>query len=388
MSFPEGLSDILNFLQLPLFSIFGVPITPLAITIFVFTLIIVFFFSRMIRHTIRERIFTKFDLEEKTGIVLNRIIHYLVMLSGVAVAFHFITPSSDVLQSIRSLLTVPIYTINQTGVTLLHLGAFLFIFILFILLSQFARKVLVRNLTAYLKLDSGASYTMSQIMHYIFMVIGAIVAFQFIGIDFSGLAVVFGFLSVGIGFGLQNITSNFISGLILLFERPIEVGDRVTVGDTIGDVQEIKIRATRIQSMDNISIIVPNSEFVSSNVINWSHGDPKIRVNVRVGVSYDSDLDLVIRSLKSIAEADEEVLKSPVPDVLLENFGASSWDMNLRVWIADPKRAPNTKSRLNCAIVRKFREENIEIPFPQRDLHLRSPLPLPLQNANPNGKSS
>ncbi|MBN1212237.1 MAG: mechanosensitive ion channel, partial [candidate division Zixibacteria bacterium] len=175
------------------------------------------------------------------------------------------------------------------------------------------------------------------------------------------------------------ITSNFISGLILLFERPIKVGDRVTVGDTEGDVLAINMRSTTIQTLDNIAIIVPNSEFISANVTNWSYGDPKIRLQLEVGVSYNSDLDAVLQSLKEVADEHPKVLREPKPDVLLRGFGDSSWNMILRVWIAHPKRYHTIRSELNCAIVRKFREKNIEIPFPQRDLHVRSPLPLPLR---------
>ena len=133
-----------------------------------------------------------------------------------------------------------------------------------------------------------------------FLIGRASTAFQFVGINLSGLAVIFGLLSVGIGFGLQNVTSNFIAGLILLFEQPIKIGDRIMVGDTEGDVLEINIRSTTIRSLNNVSIIVPNSEFVSSNVVNWSHGDPKIRLVVEVGVSYQSDLDTVLRSLQEV----------------------------------------------------------------------------------------
>jgi len=214
--------------------------------------------------------------------------------------------------------------------------------------------------------------------------VGTIVAFQFIGIDLSGLMVVFGFLSVGIGFGLQNLTSNFISGLILLFERPIKVGDRVTVGDTEGDIEEINMRSTTVRSLNNISIIVPNSEFISSTVINWSHTDLKIRLDIDVGVSYNSDLDLVLRSLQEIAVENAEVLKEPTPEVLFIAFGDSSWNLRLRVWLNDPKRHQRVRSDINCAIVRKFRERGIEIPFPQRDLHIRSPLPLPPVHTNQN----
>jgi small-conductance mechanosensitive channel len=177
---------------------------------------------------------------------------------------------------------------------------------------------------------------------------------------------------------LQNIASNFVAGLILLFERPIKVSDRVTVGDTEGDVKEINIRSTIIRSLNNIDIIVPNSEFVSSRVVNWTHGDIKIRLDVEVGVSYNSDLDTVLEALKEVALENPEILRTPEPDVLLGEFGESSWNMKLRAWIDKPQRHPVVRSDINCAIVRKFRERGVEIPFPQRDLHLRSPLPTPL----------
>jgi small-conductance mechanosensitive channel len=230
-------------------------------------------------------------------------------------------------------------------------------------------------------IDEGIRYNLIRINHYLIMVIGAIVAFQFIGIDLSGLAVIFGLLSVGIGFGLQNVTSNFISGLILLFERPIKIGDRVTVGDTEGDVIDINIRSTTIRTLNNITFIVPNSEFVSSRVINWSHGDTRIRLEIPVGVSYKSDLDIVLKALKEVAEEQPAVLKKPESDVLFVDFGDSSWNMKLRVWIQDPKKHPGVRSELNCSIVRKFQEYGIEIPYPQRDLHLRSPEQITVVNA-------
>ncbi|MEJ2544449.1 MAG: mechanosensitive ion channel, partial [Calditrichaceae bacterium] len=232
-----------------------------------------------------------------------------------------------------------------------------------------------------LQIDASTQFTMLRVTHYVIMIIGAIIAFQFIGINLSGLAVIFGLLSVGIGFGLQNVTSNFIAGLILLFERPIQIGDRVMVGDTEGDVLDINIRSTSIRSLSNVSIIVPNSEFISNRVINWSHGDKKIRLDVEVGVSYNSDLDTVLRCLSEVAAENEKVLKNPESDVLFKSFGDSSWNMVLRVWIPDPKYHHITRSEINCAIVRKFRENKVEIPFPQRDLHLRSAeQPLTIKN--------
>ncbi len=268
--------------------------------------------------------------------------------------------------------------INQTPITISSIILFLLIFLAFYLFSRLFIKGLLRRLLGRFQIEEGVQYMMRRVAHYCVVAIGALFAFQFVGIDLSALAVIFGLLSVGIGFGLQNVTSNFVAGLILLFERPIAIGDRVTVGDTEGDVIAINMRSTTIQSLRNISIIVPNSEFVSSKVINWSHGDPKIRLDIDVGVSYSSDLDKVLKALTEVAEEHPHVLAEPKPDVLLVGFGDSSWNMRLRAWIANPKRYWVTLSEVNCAIVRKFRDNGIEIPFPQRDIHVRSPLPLPL----------
>ncbi len=270
-----------------------------------------------------------------------------------------------------------LFTLGQTDVNLISILFFVLLLVFVVVASRFfARRVLTRILSRF-ALDPGMIYNFRQITEYTLIFIGIIIAFQMIGINLSGLAVIFGLLSVGIGFGLQNITSNFMSGLILLFERPIKIGDRITVGDTEGDVMEINMRSTTIRSLNNISIIVPNSEFVSSRVINWTHGDPKIRIDIDVGVSYESDLDLVLQTLEQVAAENSEVLSHPKPEVHLREFGDSSWNMKLRVWIMNPKRFYYVKSDINCEIVRKFRENNIEIPFPQRDLHIRSSVPIP-----------
>lgn len=281
--------------------------------------------------------------------------------------------TEQALQFIHNIFNYSLFTLNETPVTLTSLIIFVLIFLLFYMLSRFISNTVLQKVLFKLQIDDSIQFTMLKVTHYIIMIIGSVVAFQNVGIDLSGLAVIFGLLSVGIGFGLQNITSNFISGLILLFERPIKVGDRVTIGDLIGDVTEISIRATTVRSLNNISIIVPNTDFVSSQVINWSHGDPKIRVEIDVGVSYNSDLDTVIKALDEVADQHPKVLKTPLHDILFAGFGDSSWNMILRVWINDPKDFRIIRSDLNCEIVRKFKKYNIEIPFPQRDLHLRSP---------------
>ncbi|MFW6348002.1 MAG: mechanosensitive ion channel family protein, partial [Cyclonatronaceae bacterium] len=252
---------------------------------------------------------------------------------------------------------------------------FVLLLLFFAFVSKFLSKLLYRRILRRVNMDEGIRYTLQRITNYTILILGVLFSFQFIGIDLSGLTVIFGLLSVGIGFGLQNLTSNFISGIILLFERPISVGDRIMVDDVEGDVQEINIRSTTINSIDNISIIVPNSDFISGRVINYSHGDTTLRLSVGVGVSYNSDLDLVLRVMREVAEDHPGVMAEPAPQVLLTNFGDSSWDMLLRCSIARAKQHPFISSDLRCEIVRRFRTHNIEIPFPQRDLNFRNPLP-------------
>ncbi|HQU73700.1 MAG TPA: mechanosensitive ion channel [Calditrichia bacterium] len=272
---------------------------------------------------------------------------------------------------ITALLDYTIFTINQTPITLFSLVMFLMVFLGFWLFSFFLQRVLRRQIFKRMKVEHSLGFNLTRILHYLIMVIGAIIAFQFIGIDFSGLAVIFGFLSVGIGFGLQNITANFISGLILLFERPIRVGDRVSVGETVGDVITINMRSTVIRTLNNVSIIVPNSDLISKEVTNWSVDDPRVRLDLPVGVSYNSDLDTVVKTLTKVALSNKLVLKKPAPEVHLREFGDSSWNMQLRVWLESPLPYEKARNQLNQAMVHAFREAGIEIPFPQRDVHIK-----------------
>ncbi len=272
----------------------------------------------------------------------------------------------------------PLITVNQTPVTLSSLLVFALTLALFILISKALNQIILGRVLGRIGLETGTKYTLSRVIQYVFWFVGGFIAFQFIGIDLSGLAVIFGFLSVGIGFGLQNLTSNFVSGIILLFEQHIRVGDRVTVAGTEGDVVEINIRSTTIRSLNNVSMVVPNQEFISGTVINWSYGDLRTRVEIDVGVSYDSDLDTVMRTLLEAATEHPQVLQEPRPEVWFMGFGDSSWNMRLLAWVDTPKGRIRVVSDINSAIVRKFRQHNVEIPYPQRDLHWRSPLPMPV----------
>ncbi|MDZ7772730.1 MAG: mechanosensitive ion channel [Balneolaceae bacterium] len=283
---------------------------------------------------------------------------------------------SEILEYVAWFFNVVLFEVKDTPITIGNV----FVFILFIGLSiataYLVRKVLIRKVLDRFNIDKGMSYTLSRVTQYVIVSVGVLLSLQFIGLDLSSLAVVFGLLSVGIGFGLQNVTSNFISGLIILFERPIAVGDRVSVNNIEGDITQIDIRSTKVRTINNISIIVPNSEFVSKDVINYSYGDPTYRLDIDVGVSYGSDLEKVLKALMEVAEDNESVMDDPEPEVHLVEFGDSSWNMQLRAWIGDVKYYPKVRNELNQAVVRKFREHGVEIPFPQRDLHLRSTVPL------------
>lgn len=284
---------------------------------------------------------------------------------------------TEFIAELSELLNIVLFEVKGTPITLSNIIVFLLFAASSVALGYLARRLIRSRVLKRFKLDEGISYTLGRITQYSIITIGLLLSLQFIGLDLSSLAVVFGLLSVGIGFGLQNVTSNFISGLIILFERPIVVGDRVSVSDIEGDILEINIRSTKVKTVNNISIIVPNSEFVSKDVINYSYGDPTYRVDIDVGVSYNSDLDTVLEALAEVADENEKVLRDPEPDVHLVEFGASAWEMQLRAWIGDVKDYPVIRNELNQAIVRKFRERGIAIPFPQRDLHLKSTVPLP-----------
>ena len=233
------------------------------------------------------------------------------------------------------------------------------------------QAVMRRRLLPRLRLDAGLEFSTLRFAHYAVISLGVLIGLKVLRVDLTGLAVVAGILSVGIGFGLQNVASNFISGIILLIERPITVGDHVTVGDTDGDVRAINMRSTQIVTRDNITVIVPNSEFVSGRVVNWSHGDPRLRLHVPVGVSYASDVTHVTEILRRVAAQVDFVLPKPPPEVRFVRFGDSSLDFEVLVWIANPQHDDQVTSGLRYAIRAAFVAEGIEIPYPQREVTVR-----------------
>jgi len=179
-------------------------------------------------------------------------------------------------------------------------------------------------------------------------------------------------LGVGIGFGLQSVVNNFVSGLILLFERPVRVGDNIELGGNWSEIKKIGLRSTTVQTFNQADMIIPNADLVTNQVTNWTLSNRRVRLIIPVGVAYGSDVPLVIETLMACADANAMVAKTPAPQVLFLRFGESTLDFELRVWISDVDKRLTTQSELHQEIDRRFREAKIEIAFPQRDLHLRS----------------
>jgi small-conductance mechanosensitive channel len=239
--------------------------------------------------------------------------------------------------------------------------------------SSGTKRFLFNRLLAQSGLDRSLQYAIAQVVSNIVLVVGIVIVLENTGIHLAALAVFAGAVGVGVGFGLQNIASNFISGLVILAERPITIGDRIEVAGIAGQVEHIRARSTVIRTNDNIMMIVPNSKFIDSPVTNWTYGDRRVRFRIPVGVAYGSDVNKVRDALLAVAHENPHTLKEPAPSVFLEQFGDSSIDFKLMVWSSEMSARPSRyRSDLNFAIEQNFREAGIEIAFPQRDLHIRS----------------
>lgn len=279
----------------------------------------------------------------------------------------------DFIASIGEVFTTTLFKLGKSEINLGTIFYFIFGFIILSFLGRRFRDLLVNKILLKAHVDRGARNSIGLIARVFFIFIGSIVIIQTAGIDLSSLSLLAGALGVGIGFGLQNITNNFISGIVILFEKPIKVGDRIVVGDTEGDVINISVRATTILTNENVSIIVPNSEFISSRVINWSHNDRNIRFDIPVGVSYNEDPQKVKELLMKVAIDNKNVLEYPEPLVFFDEFGDSSLNFTLAVWTSKYTDKPRIlKTELYFEIFEQFKKEAIEIPFPQRDIHIKS----------------
>jgi len=248
--------------------------------------------------------------------------------------------------------------------------------------ARYLPGVLELAVLRHLPLAHGERYALTTIVRYVITAVGVVVVFNIMGIGWPKVQWLIAALSVGLGFGLQEIFANFVSGLILLFERPIRVGDYVTVGDTSGEVTRIQIRATTITNWDRKELIIPNRQFVTGELVNWTLSDAIIRVIVPVGVAYGSDTRKVKETLLRVADGNPAVVKDPEPTAFFVEFGDSSLNFELRAFIRSAEHFMAIKDELHTAVDQAFREADIEIAFPQRDLHVRSvQTPIPVGSA-------
>jgi potassium efflux system protein len=262
--------------------------------------------------------------------------------------------------------------IGGTKITLINILYLIIFFVFFTFLSRFIRETLQNRVLPRTSLEIGARASFVNFVIYTFWILAIYTGINILGINLSSLAFMAGALGIGIGFGLQNIVSNFVSGIILLFDPSIQVGDMVQVGDDWGTVSKINIRTTVVQTFDNASLIIPNSEMLSNKITNWSFQDPKVRRQVDVGVAYGSDVHLVKTLLLKIAEGMAEILDDPAPTVEFKEFGDNALLFRIRFWISSPDFWLTAPTEFRFKIDEEFKRNGIEIAFPQSDIHIRS----------------
>ena len=360
-----------SFLSQPLFDIGGHHITALGVIGFAAWFIAGVVAVRMLQSDLVRRLLRKIRIESNLIAIATTVLSL--------VAFIFFTVSAV------NAAGIPLsWSAGLPGISLSLIQIFMLVALLIVVfwLSARTKRLLFDRFLKDTGLNRSLQYAISQIVSNAVLIIGIVIVLENTGIHLAALTVFAGAAGVGIGFGLQNIASNFISGLVILAERPITIGDRVEVSGIVGLVQEIRARSTVIVTSDNIAMIVPNKAFIDSPVTNWTYGDPRVRLRIPVGVAYGSDLTKTREALLAAARENPNTLEEPPPNVFLDKFGDSSINLELVVWSSEMSYRPRRyRSDLNFAIERQLREAGIEIPNPQRDLHIRSGV-LKVEQAN------
>ncbi|WP_162901720.1 DUF3772 domain-containing protein [Breoghania sp. L-A4] len=307
---------------------------------------------------------------EQIGVLLSGVVRILLIVGAVV---SVLAPWGVNTTDITSLLRQAMFGFQVGSFTfaLSDIVIGLAIFVVGLTATRAMQRWLENRYLPHTRLDVGLKTSIRTTFGYIGVIIAAMAAFTFMGLDLQNVAIVAGALSVGIGFGLQSIVNNFVSGLILLAERPIKVGDWIVVGAEQGFVRRINVRATEIETFDRQTVIVPNSDLISGVVKNWMHHDTTGRIIIPIGVSYASDPEQVRDILMEVASDTKQLLAYPAPQVFFMEFGASSLDFELRAYLANIDQSLIVKSEIRFDIIRRFREAGIEIPFPQQDIHLR-----------------
>ena len=364
-----------NVLQKPLLHVFGHDVSFLGIVAFVIWFAVGLAMSRVVQHDAIRRLLSRLKID------VNLIAIITTILSLAVLVFFFITAVNSA--GVPLSWNAPLPAVNLSLFQIFLLIALLIAVFWF---SSRTKRFLFNRFLAQSGLDRSLQYAIAQIVSNIVLIVGIFIVLDNAGIHLGALTVFAGAVGVGVGFGLQNIASNFISGLVILAERPITVGDRVEVAGIIGQVQHIRARSTVIVTNDNITMIVPNSKFIDSPVTNWTYGDPRVRFRVPVGVAYGSDIEKVREALIAAGKENPHTLSDPEPSVFLDKFGNNAIEFELVVWSSEMSYRPRRyKSDLNFAIEKKLREAGIEFAFPQRDIHIRGGV-LQVQNVDRNAR--
>lgn len=280
---------------------------------------------------------------------------------------------NEIFYLIYTVFTAQLFSIGGTPISIGSIIELILLVVLVIFLARVISNLLKQSVLIKLGLDEGNREAIAVILRYISITIGIIIVLQGIGFNLTSLAVVAGGLGVGIGFGVQDLTNNFISGLTLLFDRPVKVGDYIEIEGLSGTIKEVSIRSTIIKTNDESSVIVPNSNMINSKIVNWSYDNSVLCLKIPVEVAEDSDPLVVTETLLNTAYAEPAVLHKPNPRVLFSEFGEDSFKFKLLVWINQPKEQEYIKSALNFAIEYNFRQQGIKFPINSRDLWLRNP---------------
>jgi small-conductance mechanosensitive channel len=268
-------------------------------------------------------------------------------------------------------------TMGALNLSLGDVLAFVLTVYLASVLSWLIQFVLAEDVFPRLNLRPGLPYALSNLTKYAIVSVGFIVALLALGVNLNRVTVLGGALGVGVGFGLQNIVNNFVSGLILLFERPVRVGDAVQIGDVQGEVRRIGIRATTVRAWEGAEVIVPNSQLVSDRVTNWTPVDYRRRLDIPVGVAYGSAPDKVLQVLTEVAQSHPDVVAAPAPEALFLGFGDSALNFQLRAWTSRLDRHPMVRSELGVAVYAALRAAGFSIPFPQQEIRMLPVSPPP-----------
>ncbi len=276
----------------------------------------------------------------------------------------------NLIKDINKIISFKLFSIGGTPITIKSFLIFVLVLLGTYIASKWIRKIIDKALEKK-GVKSNERYPLIKLSHYIIVVLGIYIAFNSIGIPLTGLLAAAGIFGVVLGFGLQSITSNLVSGIILLGEGTLKVGDLVEVGNQFGEVVDTSVRSTTVKTFDNYHVLVPNEEFFTKPFINYTYSDKKVRLDIPIGVSYVSDVEKVRELLLDIASENEKILEKPEPMVFFKEHGDSSLNFKLKCWVATPFNRKRTKSELNFEINKRFREENIEIPFPQRDVWIK-----------------